>query len=365
VSGDSPAWLAARRPVAIFSNGYGDHLLNLPALRALASLFPGRLALICQTGVRQSFFAGLELRQVCEAEMEIVERGKIFDADAVADALAPCDLFLSLNPWHSSSIDRLLERFGRPPAIGFHPPFEVCLERDFSKHSSELAFDVPRTLDPGLRLDDFAAPPPWPARFRRAAQRRVAGLPPGSRLLTVHTDTEERKMWPCGRFAEVLDRILDRHPELWVADVSEQDSGLRQGRHGGRVLLCCGAPLPVAIALVARSACFLGVDSCFLHAADLWRVPGVGLFGPTEPVEWGFRFGPGRHVCGEGGSMASIAAGEVLEALESLLRDGDAARSRSAGAVRIHPRRPAARRRPERRLPANPAPAPAGEEVPA
>jgi Glycosyltransferase family 9 (heptosyltransferase) len=313
-------WLAAERPVAIFSNGYGDHLLNLPALRALSALFPGRLTLICQSGVRESFFFGLDLRSVCEVDMEIVERGKVFDAEAVAAAVAPCDLFLSLNPWHSPSIDRLLELFGRPPSIGFHPPFDVVLERDFSKHSSELAFDVPRQLDPALRLDDFGAPPAWPERFQREAESLLAELPPGTRLLAVHTDTEERKMWPSERFVELLDRLLDRHPELAVLDVGEKDLGLSRGRHGGRVRSCCGAPLPVAIMLVARSSYFFGVDSCFLHAADLWRVPGVGLFGPTEPHEWGFRFGPGRHVCG-GGSMAAIEVDEALGTLESLIAE--------------------------------------------
>lgn len=311
-------WLAAERPVAIFSNGFGDHLLNLPALRALAALFPGRLALICQAGVRESFFSGLDLRQACEVEMEFIEKGKTFDADAVAAALAPCDLFLSLNPWHSPSIDRLLELFGGPPSIGFHPPFGVVLERDFTKHSAELAFDVPRCLDPALRLDDFGAPPEWPERFAAEAELILETLPPGARVLTVHTDTEERKMWPAERFAELLDRFLARHPNFIALDVSQAD--LRLSRGGGRVLSCCGLPLPVAVMLVARSDAFFGVDSCFLHAADLWRVPGVGLFGPTEPFEWGFRFGPGRHVCGNG-AMAAIAVDEALQTLESLIHE--------------------------------------------
>jgi ADP-heptose:LPS heptosyltransferase len=322
--------IAAQNPVAIFSNGYGDHLLNLPALRALTGLFPGRLTLICQTGARGTLFHELALRSACEVDMEIVGRGKLFDVEAVVAAVTapgPCDLLLSLNPWHSPAIDRLLELLGRPPSIGFHEPFGVVLERDFSKHSSELAFDVPRCLDRSLRLDDFAAPPELPGRFAREAERILESLPRGARVLTVHTDTEERKMWPAERFVELLDRLLDRHLDLYVLDVGQKDlqlSPLSRGRHGGRVLSLCGIPLPVAVLLVAKSSLFLGVDSCFLHAADLWRVPGVGLFGPTDPVEWGFRFGPGRHVCG-GGAMEPIEVDEVLWALESLIHDGEAA----------------------------------------
>ncbi|HVR96016.1 MAG TPA: glycosyltransferase family 9 protein [Thermoanaerobaculia bacterium] len=332
-------WLAAENPVAIFSNGYGDHLVNLPALRALAGLFPGRLTLICQTGARDSFFHELALRTCCEVDMEIAGRGKLFDVESVVEAVTatgPCDLLLSLNPWHSPAIDRLLELLGRPRSIGFHPPFDVVLERDFSKHSSELAFDVPRCLDRSLRLDDFGAPPEFPRRFGEEAERILGSLPPGARALTVHTDTEERKMWPAGRFVEVLDRLLDRHPDLYVLDVGEKDLQLSCGRHGGRVLSLCGIALPVAVLLVAKSSFFLGVDSCFLHAADLWRVPGVGLFGPTDPVEWGFRFGPGRHVCG-GGAMETIEVDEVLEALESLIQEDGAACAGVPAADRPHP----------------------------
>jgi Glycosyltransferase family 9 (heptosyltransferase) len=313
----------AARPVAIFSNGYGDHLLALPALRALAALFPGRLALLCQSGVRQSFFAELPLRQVCETEMRYDGRGKVFDAEAAAAALGPCDLLLSLNPWHSPALDRLIELFGRPPSIGFHPPFQRVLARDFSKHSAELAFDVPRCLDGALRLDDFAAPPRFPARYAREAERLLAGFAPRSRILAVHADPEEEcRAWEPARFVELLDRFLARHADFAVVDVGLLDRGLGRGRLAARVRAPSGASLPAAIQMVARADCFLGVDSCFLHAADLFRVPGVGLFGPTDPVEWGFRWGPGRHVRG-GGAMAGIDVESVLQALESLLAEHD------------------------------------------
>ena len=40
--------LTARVPVVFaYNGGIGDRLCNLPALRALASLFPARLVLVC------------------------------------------------------------------------------------------------------------------------------------------------------------------------------------------------------------------------------------------------------------------------------------------------------------------------------
>jgi ADP-heptose:LPS heptosyltransferase len=72
--------------------------------------------------------------------------------------------------------------------------------------------------------------------------------------------------------------------------------------------------------LVGEADLFVGVDSCMLHVADLFRVPGVGLFGPTRPRQWGFRFGLHRHVVTEG-DMSEIREDEVLGALEAVLAE--------------------------------------------
>jgi len=70
-----------------------------------------------------------------------------------------------------------------------------------------------------------------------------------------------------------------------------------------------------------------------LHAADLFRVPGVGLFGPTDPYRWGFRLSPhGRSIWGMG-MMEAISREAVLEALleiaEHVQHEHSAAREES------------------------------------
>jgi ADP-heptose:LPS heptosyltransferase len=69
--------------------------------------------------------------------------------------------------------------------------------------------------------------------------------------------------------------------------------------------------------LVATADLFVGIDSSMLHAADLARVPGVGLFGPTRAVEWGFRFAPHRHI--DMSTMADITVQSALDAMEELV----------------------------------------------
>ena len=90
---------------------------------------------------------------------------------------------------------------------------------------------------------------------------------------------------------------------------------------GDRVIPSCGLSLDFALALIAEADLFVGIDSSFLHAADLFRVPGVGMFGPTAPSEWGFRFARHRHVCGKG-TMTTIGVPSVVAALNALASSG-------------------------------------------
>jgi ADP-heptose:LPS heptosyltransferase len=124
-------------------------------------------------------------------------------------------------------------------------------------------------------------------------------------------------MWPTDRWITVLEWFLERHSDTVVLDVGLCDLGLDRLSCGDRVIPCAGLPLSVAIGLLQWGNLFIGVDSCFLHAADLFRVPGVGLFGPTNSREFGFRFGPHRHVSGNP-SMHSITVDAVIHAVQSL-----------------------------------------------
>jgi len=329
--------LSASRPVAIFGNGLGDHLLVLPALRALADLFDGRLGLVCMAGAPGIFFSDLRLRSVSETVMQSVDGGKRFDADTVAREVGTCDLLLSLNPWHSSSMDRLLDLLAPPRSIGLHPSFETPVRLDFERHSAELAFEVPRRVNPTLLMEPFAGPPRFRAAAERVARELRALVPPPMRVLTVHADTglwsadgahvayadiapsllRGNKMWPADRFVELLDTFLERHSDFVAFVVGGVDLQLDQGRSGSHVIQCCGLPLDVSFALVGSSDLFVGIDSCMLHAADLYRVPGVGLFGPTSPGEFGFHFSAHRHVAG-GPFMEDLAVAPVLDALDVL-----------------------------------------------
>lgn len=92
-------------PVVFFANGIGDSLLVLPALRALAHIFPNQLIMVCKEGARRTFFSEIAFRKVIEVDFKC-KTGKFeFCYSEVAQVIGKCDLFISLVPWRSESLN--------------------------------------------------------------------------------------------------------------------------------------------------------------------------------------------------------------------------------------------------------------------
>jgi len=272
-------------------------------------------------GFRRTFFSDLRLRSVHEVEMRTRGGRRRFNSSAVARRIARCDLFLSLNPWKSASLDRLVARLKPGLAIGFSPAFQIAFSRRSTEHAVDSAFRVPAFLDASLCLDDFASPPRVPARVRVRMRQFLRATAPRKRILAVHTETKPEKTWPPELLGNLVTAFLERHPDFVVFILDFWKPKMEIEKLKDRVIHSRGLPLPYAFALLRESDLFLGVDSSMLHAADLFRIPGVGLFGPTDPRRWGFRFAPHHHLRDRRG-LEHIAHSRVLAALESLLPRG-------------------------------------------
>lgn len=310
----------AQHPVVFFANGIGDTILSLPALRALAELFPRRMTLVCDKPVFAFLSNELAFRRVVDTKMErnVPDWTREFHVPGVADEIGKCDLFISLVPWHSQSLKKLLQKLKPENSIGFFQDFHMRVSLDFQKHAADLAFDIPKQFDGSLRLEDYASPLRLSPEGHRVAQTILELIPPAVRILAVHADTGRNKMWPAERFVQLLDSFLERHPEFLVLVVGGSPQPLDRGRNAQHVIPCYGLALDASFCLVGHADIFLGVDSCMLHAADLYRIPSVGLFGASSPVEFGFRLAEGCRVC-KGRSMESIDVAQVLDALEAVL----------------------------------------------
>jgi len=309
------AGAAAAHPLLLFNNGLGDHVLAMPALRALAAAFDGRATLLCSQNAPRFLFEELPLRRVLAIAFRREGGTRHFDAAAAATASGACDLLVSLAPWKSGSLDALAAALPGAVSIGLAGAFDVRVPRDPAAHMAEVLFRVAQAVVPAAELGQFAsalALPAWARAEAAAIRRRIAG---GRRLLAVHAQSGEGKSWPAERLAAVLARFLDAHPEFSACLVGTSPHG---GAFDRRLAACLDLPLATAFALVGAADLFLGVDSCMLHVADLGRVPGVAIFGPTDPATWGWRFARGVALRGRG-ATAGVSAAEVERALEQVL----------------------------------------------
>jgi len=314
-------WLLdAKYPVAFFINGLGDNIINLPALRALAKIFQGRLSFICSGKESPCFFNDLPLRRQIRISVVNTGQGCEFDFENILEQVGNCDLFISLVPWCSSSLTQLVEKLRPVISIGFFPSYDIEIPLDFNKHSADLAFDIVRCFDPTLRIRDFTTSPAYPNAALAEARSFLDMLPPGTRTLALHADTVPKKMWDAGNFTKALDIFLSFHKDFMALLVGHTRQPLDSGSRGDRVIPCYGLSLSVSLSLVSQVNIFLGVDSCMLHAADFARVPGVGLFGPTRAEEFGFLVGPNITIQSQG-AMEQIEVDEVCDALNSIIAD--------------------------------------------
>jgi hypothetical protein len=306
----APPNFTFERPAVLFVNRLGDQLFSLPAMRALASLFPRGMQIFLGEDMRAFFYRGLPIGDPVVVRWDGDGQDRI-DVDRTAHAAAPCDLLVCLSPDPWSFAGPLATRLGARWTIGYGDGLHDQLRPDRT-HAFERLFAIVQRLEPTLRFDDFAAPPSFsPAAEDAAARFLAAARGAWPRALFVHPETAPERMWARDRLAWVLERFLAERPDFMVFVASLEPIDL--GGSGDRIRWI-DQHLELTLALMRHMDLFLGIDSCFLHAADLYRVPGVALFGPTLDWEKGFRFSPhGRHVTAD--TMDAIGREHVLDVL--------------------------------------------------
>jgi ADP-heptose:LPS heptosyltransferase len=309
------------RIVIFFANALGDHLMALPTLRAVSAALDGRFTLATAASATDLLFGGLR----CERVVQIPLRWSdgFFDPVAVSQLLGPIDLFISINYWHNPSLTTLIQHLPSTVTVGFNPRFGHAISADPSRHHVDQVFQVCEVLGLGGTPDAHAYPFPLPPASVEFAKRLRAALGP-LRLAVGHFRTKPDKTWPIAAVNRAIDRFLDEHPTDAVVVLGKREEDLVG--LSPRAIPLAGLPLASAAAVIAAADLFVGVDSFPLHVADMWNVPGVGLFGPTSSAKWGFRFTPRAvHVDGNG-SMAAIDPDAVAAALGAVAAGRDVGR---------------------------------------
>ncbi len=303
-----------RHVVVFFANALGDQILALPALRSLSALFEGRFTLLTVHGPVSLIFGDVARERTVGIAISL--EGE-FDVASAADAVGQADLIVCPQTWHSASVEALVGRLAPTRSVGLAPLFDTCLPMDPARHQVDQMYEVCRLFGEHRPAEAHARPfglPDASVDLVRALRASLDGRP----WLVLHPETKPDKQWTAEGWNRALDLFLAAHPQYAVLAIARHESSLRGLTP--RLIPLAGLPLASAAAIVAAADLFAGVDSFPLHVADIWRVPGVGLFGPSSSREYGFRFSPhAAHVEGRG-SMGGIAPEAVAAALAGVAR---------------------------------------------
>ena len=149
------------------------------------------------------------------------------------------------------------------------------------------------------------------------------------------------KAWPPERFAELADQLVSQYGCQVLIGGSNQDIDLaeqiRQMAKCNPIVMAGRTTIKQFAAIAKKSVLFVGSDSGAMHIASAVGTPVVGMFGPSNPREWGPRGGPVEvlykeldcrscfHptcIRGEENCMKLIAVHEVVVAAQRFLQAG-------------------------------------------
>lgn len=300
-------------------------MLALPALRGLCSGFEGRAYVVLKDGPDKFLFEGLNARKLVFLDMwqSASGPGAEFEPEAATKVLSGCDLFLSFVHWRSASLDNLISSAMSRPLPNYSFEENLLDSLDIRQHSFDLIFAAARRIFPELDLNQFAEPLRFPPEVVGAGLDILSTLY-GRTLIGFHPESSvPAKSCSDSVVRTIIDAILkiDSNVVICLFGVAERYTELE--RLSNRLLVFNRLPLRLAAYLVSKMSLFVGVDSCLLHVADISRVPGVGLFGPTNPDLFGFRFARSIHFrSGLHDSVGDPVAAAVRSLLNQALADG-------------------------------------------
>lgn len=310
------AVLTCQKPILFFANALGDHLLTRPTVLALAKFFEGRLGYMGVAFSAERFYPDADFRCVCPIALSYGDNGAHdFEMSSLLSYGDSFDAIISLNPWHSPLLESVRHVVAPKPFVTLGSESGVLARNPSPKRDmAAKIFSMAKFFRADSELASFISVHPASPGARACADYILGKLPAGKKLLSVHTWTHDSKRWPPERFREVIAAFISRLPGYVVIVVDPVDTNLDAGFPEGAVFTCDGVDLDTATDIVARSDLFLGIDSYFLHVADFSGIPGVGIFGPTNPETWGASYSSAVSLR-SGTSTAEVSSESVIKAL--------------------------------------------------
>jgi ADP-heptose:LPS heptosyltransferase len=135
--------------------------------------------------------------------------------------------------------------------------------------------------------------------------RKIVGIHPGA--------AKPQNRWPVASYIELVSRLHERGWGVVVTigprDKEVHDAMQNQLRDGTKYLV--NEPLRLVAAVVNKLDYFISNDTGVLHMAGALKVPTLGLYGPTDPAEWGPPGEKNRHLRSPDGDVSHLSVDEV------------------------------------------------------
>jgi ADP-heptose:LPS heptosyltransferase len=270
---------SAQRILVMRGGAIGDFILTLPVLAALQNKFPGcRLEILGYPRIASLAVAGGLAAAV--QPLESPNLAGFFSHNSLLDP-AFCAYF--------ASFDCIVSFVSDPEGI-FRSNIARCSSADFTQgphrpnendplHATEVFLSALAPL--GIRHAD---PKPRLKIARSSTVRKGFWLAmhPGS--------GSEKKNWPEERWKELVSKLMLRTRCLLFLAGGEAEQGRLQRLAlilpSGRFEIADQMALPELAANLTECGFFIGHDSGIAHLAAAVGVPGLILWGPTNPVIW-------------------------------------------------------------------------------
>ncbi len=305
--------------LVIRGGAIGDFILTLPVFAALRRQFPEtRLEVLGYPHIASLAAAGGLVDAVKPIESRplagFFARGGDLDFE-LSSYFAGCNVIFSYLFDPDEIFRDNLARITKAQVIqGIHRPSETR-----AMHAAE------QLLEPLQRLAIF-----------EADQRPILKLtsvvaPETRRALAVHPGSgSERKNWPETAWRELLRELRQhsRQPLLLVGGEAEGDRLTRLAAECADVEVAKGLPLPQLAERLSGCAGFVGHDSGISHLAAALGLPGLVLWGPTNPTVWRPHSDRFRLLAAENG-LANLAVETVLAETLRLLAECDSGQTSS------------------------------------
>jgi ADP-heptose:LPS heptosyltransferase len=303
---------AYERIVVFFANALGDHVMALPAVRALSAAFGGRFTLATGKSPTDLLFGDVRCERV--VQIPIPWGSGLFDAAGAAELIGPVDLFVSANTWDNERVSRLLDCLAPTLSVGLQRPFQRVFTPDTRKHYIDQVFRICDAFGVSDGPEAWSHPFPLPDVSLRFAAGLYASF--NRKMLVIHVETKPDKRWAISGVNRSVEMFLDAHPEYVAVALAKHPASL--DGLSPHIIPLAALPVASAAAVIRYADLFLGADSFPLHVADLCRIPGAGVFGPTSAKTWGYRFSTHARHIQSAGRMEDIDVHDVASALDEL-----------------------------------------------